>query len=125
MKIDKHKLAIATEIFSRYTEDNNLVWFNILHIYPDYSTKLKDNDCYRDALKFKAVIYNTETDLFKELGSCHDRLDLTDFYYNNVLPVRMMMVYADGSILVRFSKEVRLATKFISQVITLTIKELD
>lgn len=122
--IDPEKLQLAKDILSNYTEDNKLQTFNIIHIYPNYKTKLIDNDCFDSCLKFKAVIYNTEVNKCRELGDYHDRLELTDFYNSNVLPVSHLNVFADGSTLIMFSKFVQLPYSFSLQVIQLTTKEI-
>lgn len=122
--IDPEKLELATNILSNYTEDTKLQVFNIIHIYPNYETRLKDNDCYYDCLKFKAVIYNTELGKCRESGDYHDKLDLTDFYNNKVLPVSHLNVFADGSTLIKFSKFVKLPYSFCTQVLQLTTKDL-
>ena len=124
MKIDPAKLEIAKEILSNYNEDDKLKWFNIIHLYPNYKTKLKDNNCFRDCLQFKAVVYNTELDKYRELGNYHDRLEFTDFYLNSQLPVKHLNIFADGSVLIKFSKFVQLPGTFYLQVIELTTKDV-
>ena len=124
MNIDPAKLEIATNILSNYTEDNKLQVFNIIHIYPNYETKLVDNDCFHSCLKFKSVIYNTEVNKCRELGDSHDELDFTDYYNDNVLPVSNLNVFADGSTLIKFSKLVKLPYSFYTQVLQLTTKNL-
>ena len=125
LNIDPDKLQVAKNILSVYKEDDDLIWFNILHIYPDYETKLVDDDCYRNSLKFKAVAYNTKLKKFKELNYNHDQLNFRDFWYNSVLPLDIFRVFADGSILIIFDNVVRIASPFAMQVIDLTTKEIN
>lgn len=122
--IDPEKLQLAKDILSNYTEDTKLQTFNIIHIYPNYETKLVDNDCFDSCLKFKVVIYNTEIDKYKELGNYHDQLIFTDYYTNNVLPVSHLNVFADGSTLIKFNKFVKLPYSFCTQVLQLTTKNI-
>lgn len=106
--IDSAKLQRAKDILSIYEEDKNLIWFDILHIYPNYNTKLSDNDCYHDSLKFKAVIFNTKLNKYKVLLDRHDQLNFKeDVLTNKLLPLNILRVFADGSIVITFSSEVR------------------
>lgn len=120
--IDTAKLQLAKDILSNYTEDTELQYFNIIHIYPNYETKLIDNDCFDSCLKFQAVIYNTETRYYKKLANYHDKLELVDYYTKNILPLSHLNVFADGSTLVMFNAMVKVASHYLSQVIELTTK---
>ena len=124
MNIDPAKIQVAKDIFSNYTENNNLVKFSIIHIYPNYNTKLNDNNCFYDSLQFKAVIYNTETVKKRLLSNSHDQLHLVDFYTSMALPVKMLRIFADGSTLVQFNTVVKLIGTAPWQIIMLTTENV-
>jgi hypothetical protein len=86
------------DVLDKYTEDNDINEFSILHMYPQ---ELAYPNGYYDSRFFELVGYNTEMMKFRRLGR-HDGLSLD----GDTPKIEIIRIFADGSTLIRFKKNI-------------------
>jgi hypothetical protein len=86
------------ELELRYTQNDELSSFNILHLYPE---DLAYPNGFYDSRWFRLVGFNTELNQRRELGA-HDGVRFMEG-----VRVEIARVFADGSTLIRFASPVR------------------
>ena len=82
------------DILDAYTEEKSLSEYDIIHIYPKEQAY---PDGYCDSKFFTCVFFNTITDE-KRTTHNHDGIE----FFNKSTDIRMIRVYVDGSIMIRF-----------------------
>jgi hypothetical protein len=105
MKLTKEEKQFIKKVFDGYSENNELTEMDIIQIYPANKTGMRNNG-YRDAIFFKAIIFNTESRQMKKLPTKHDKLSLSTLS----MKVQSIIVFLDGSTLIKFDKPVGIGT---------------
>ena len=97
-------------LFNSYTENLNLEYIDILHIYDTQDKCIENNRGYHDSRFFTIIGFNTET---KEKITLTRKFD--GIYYLGNVELYLTRVFYDGSTLLRFKKPYKI--EYSSQVI--------
>jgi hypothetical protein len=91
------------ETFGRYTENDDLKMFDILHLYPDDKQAYPDG--FIDCRFFDLVGFNTTT-MEKHLIGRFDGLRFIqgDRVTDAVAPMKQVVIFADGSTCMQFTR---------------------
>lgn len=101
MPLPKKAQAYVDDIFNRYTENDKLELFDILHMYDTKKLCLIKNSGYHDSRHFELVGYNLKLKQKRKLG-LHDSVNL------DRAPVSMVRIFIDGSTMIKFNHPVPL-----------------
>lgn len=106
MAITKKARAHMEEVYARYTSDESISEFDVIHLHDTGKCCINDNSGYNDARHFNLIAYNTERKLKRDLGQ-HDAISTSACKVQNVL------IFIDGSTLIKFNHMVSI--EWISQ----------
>ena len=89
---------LILDTFARYTVDENLNEFDILHLYDTGKCCIINDSGYKDARHFNLVGYNNELKKYRNLGQ-HDGIRIME-----QVQFHSIKIFVDGSTLLKLVK---------------------